>query len=164
MRPSLPGIDTTLLTKVVRDVLRTDPLKVIPKLTVDELTVNEKLTVDGATALHDGNWIYFGRTGAPSFQHGWVPFDAPGGRDPAFRKLSNGMVVLTGVIQSGTIGQVIATLPAGFRPRPGYGSMWFPVVSNSAFGAASVEANGDIYPQTGSNVWFFLDGIAFPTQ
>lgn len=164
MRPSLPGVDTTLIANVIRDVLRTDPPKSLPNMTVDTLTVNDALTLKGAVDDQTSPWHYIGHGGEPAFANSWVNFDGPGGRHARFRKLPNGFVVLSGIISGGTIGAPAFTLPPGYRIPSNYNSTWFPVVSNAAFGAVNVSADGNIQPQVGSNVWLFLDGVMFDTN
>ena len=76
------------------------------------------------------------------------------------------LVVLQGLVtKSGTpaSGDVIATLPVGFRPAEG---LMFPVVTGAtiAFGRVSVEANGQIQWRAGNTTetdYTSLSGIAF---
>jgi hypothetical protein len=91
------------------------------------------------------------------FANSWVNYDAD--RPAAFYK-DRGRVYLSGLVKSGTIGTTIFTLPAGYVPASVNGLL-FPVVSNGAFGFAAVFNSGVVQANTGSNVYFSLDGISF---
>jgi hypothetical protein len=64
-----------------------------------------------------GNWVTVGSGGgAPGFQHSWA-WSGAGSQPMRFRKELNGTVLrMTGVVQGGSSGSVIFTLPAGFIP------------------------------------------------
>ena len=98
-------------------------------------------------------WHEIGAASEPAFQNSWVNFGA-GEATAAFRKLPSGLVVLKGLIKSGTVGAAAFTLPIGYRPAL---TMHFAASSNGAFGDAIVLATGVLRPQTGSNVWFALN-------
>lgn len=94
-------------------------------------------------------------------QNNWVNFDSTNTRSPAtFTKTSSGMVVLKGLVRSGTAtsGTVIANLPAGYRPAR---NLIFQNATNGAAGRVDIQTNGNIVFQIGSNVWFSLDDINF---
>lgn len=108
---------------------------------------------------------YIGDTGQPAFVNGWVNFDnglaTPGGgtnRDAGFYR-DRGRVHLTGLIRSGTMGDVAFTLPAGYRPVRQDAE--FAVNSVNAFGVIAVLSTGVVLPSVGSNTWLFLNGVSF---
>jgi hypothetical protein len=79
-------------------------------------TVTMKVWSTGsASTLGDTTWTAVGATGAPTFQNSWANF---GGVFPPaqFRKLSDGMVVIEGLVTGGADGTVVFTLPVGYRP------------------------------------------------
>lgn len=82
--------------------------------------------------------------------------------DPMVQRLHTGIVVLSGLIQGGTItsGTVIATLPVGFRPDT---FMMMPVLNGNNQRGITIQPNGQIILR-GSFIDSFitLDGIAFP--
>ncbi len=90
-----------------------------------------------------------------SLNGSWVPF---GGAyiAPRYMKDSLGFVHVEGLIKSGTMGTVAATLPAGYRPG---GQHYWGSASSGAIGIADVATNGTITPQVGSNGSFMMDYI-----
>lgn len=104
------------------------------------------------TRLRTTAWV------APTLLNGWS--NLGGLTAPAGYRIVGGVVWLRGVVTGGTttVGTTIFTLPAGFRASH---RLIFPVVSNNAFGRASVDPDGTVQFFIGSNVWFSLDGIAF---
>lgn len=95
---------------------------------------------------------------APTLSGAWVNY---GGAfsTAGYRKDSNGVVHLRGVVKSGTIGTAIFTLPAGYRPSM---DMIFPVISNSTIGQINVTAStGVVQCNIGNNASVTLDGITF---
>lgn len=92
----------------------------------------------------------------PALLNSWVYFGS--NSQPGYYKDPFGRVHLRGFMKSGTIGNAIFTLPAGYRPPL---REFFPVVSNDLFGACYVDSNGDVVAYKGSNVYFCLDGITF---
>lgn len=117
--------------------------------------------------VQDGGWHVIGAAGQPAFQNSWANLGLPASQPQArYRKTSSGMVVLSGVITGGTVGQPAFVLPAGYRPYYGSGTSgtqaWFTVASNSstALGSIEVRNDGSIIPNVGS-AWWFLDNIQF---
>lgn len=99
-------------------------------------------------------------TNVSTFANGWSAYGA-GYSTPAYRKDSNGVVHLKGLIQSGTIGSVAFNLPAGYRPPE---HMLFACESSngsSTFGVTDIQSTGDVTPKVGGNTFFSLDGISF---
>jgi hypothetical protein len=88
----------------------------------------------------------------------WVNFGA-GYRDAGYYKDALGIVHLSGLIASGTVGQSAFNLPVGYRPAQ---TLLFGTTSNASAGAVSVTPAGDVTPATPSNnAWVSLEGITF---
>lgn len=74
----------------------------------------------------------------------------------------NGQVYLRGAVSGGTVGLPAFTLPTDFAPTA---LRIFPVYSNAAFGAITVDSSGNVTPSTGSGPFgVFLDGIVYSTN
>lgn len=95
---------------------------------------------------------------APTFTNSWVDFAT--GTGPTGFRLIGTRVVLRGGIKSGTIAASAFTLPSGYRPTA---QCNFIVDSNAAVGVIQINSTGTVLPNTGSNVYFMLDGISFDT-
>jgi hypothetical protein len=100
-----------------------------------------------------------------TFSAGWGNFG--GSEEVATYSRFGRLVVLQGLVtkSGGTpaSGNVIATLPVGFRPSA---ALMFPVVTGAttSFGRVSIEANGQIQWRTGNTTetdFTSLSGIAF---
>lgn len=92
------------------------------------------------------------------FQNGWVNFDT---RTVQYRR-KDGEVWLRGIAKNGVIGQPVFTLPAGFRPPARVTrDLYFAVPSVSAFASATVNGDGQVLFENGSNTWITFDGIRF---
>ena len=94
----------------------------------------------------------------------WVTYGSPY-TTPQYTKSSDGLVSLKGLVKSGnTAGleadntNVIATLPAGYRPAM---RALYCVSSNNNYSRIDIDNSGNIRYITGSNVWLSLDGITF---
>lgn len=91
------------------------------------------------------------------FLNGWVNYGP--GTDPAsFRKTSNGLVEIKGLVKSGTLSETMFTLPVGNRPAE---QTYIPAISSNNFCYVIVNTNGNVVPVLGSNVWFSLAGLSF---
>lgn len=90
-----------------------------------------------------------------SLSNSWVAF---GGAyaTPRYMKDSLGFVHVEGLIKSGTMGQIAATLPVGYRPS---GTMYWGSASSGAIGIADIASSGTITPQVGSNGSFMMNYI-----
>jgi hypothetical protein len=100
-----------------------------------------------------------GDAGEPAFENSWVNYNASSYGYARFRKLSNGHVVINGIVKSGT-SPTIFTLPSGYTPVH---NCWFGGTANGAFSSMSVSPSGAVSQQVGSNVWCSLDDIRFDT-
>lgn len=134
-------------------------------VTLDDIsfdTGSATLSLASIAAQPMDAWHVLGAAGEPALLNTWVNM---GGTvaTAAFRKYPNGKVRLRGGVKNGTIPSVaMFTLPVGYRPPA---DMDFAVASAGAFGRVVVEASsGNVYPQTGSNVTFYLNGIEFDTE
>jgi hypothetical protein len=101
---------------------------------------------------YSGSWTNY------TFQNSWANY---GGiySTGQYTKTSDNMVVLKGLVRTGAPGTVIATLPAGFRPRAialmdsSCAALWCRI---------DIRANGEIVAGTGSSsTWTSLDGLTF---
>lgn len=94
---------------------------------------------------------------APALTNGWANFGAPY-QSAGYVKDSFGFVHLRGMVNAGTVGLAIFTLPANYRPqRTGI----YAVVSNGALGIIEVSSAGTVTLTAGSNVYASLSGITF---
>lgn len=112
---------------------------------------------------------YIGAAGQPAFVNSWVHYDntsatpgLAGQRDVRFWR-HQGHVYLAGLCKNGTVGSIAFTLPVGYRPDviTGGNQLIIPIVSNAAYGAILIYANGDVVCWQGSNFYFAFDGVVF---
>lgn len=68
-----------------------------------------------------------------------------------------GIVHLRGLVKNGT-SNTIFTLPVGYRPA--YLEL-HAVLSNENIARCDIDVSGNVIQQSGSPVWFCLDGITF---
>lgn len=102
-----------------------------------------------------------------SFGSGWAALGL-GWATPAYRKIQGGMIRLEGVAKTTTsvtttTNNVIATLPANYRPGVSY---MFLVKTDTGTGRIDVNSSGQILVQQShaSGAWVSLDGISFPVE
>lgn len=135
----------------------------VAQVTVDETgrvtSVSDVAITPGSVAAF--TWHNVGDVGEPAFQNSWANYDTANYSRARFTKGVQDLVYLTGLIKSGTVPAVIFTLPTGYRPTR---AQHFSIAANGAFGYARVDANGDVVAAGGSNTWFDLSGIVFPTD
>jgi hypothetical protein len=117
-------------------------------------------------------WHYVGNAGEPAFQNSWANYGAPYG-GARFRKMPDGLVIMDGLIQSGTVGAAAFTLPAGYRPDDGASGAKrihiFQTAQASAMGesiridtGSGQYAQWGIVPtQTPAPTWLSLVGVTF---
>lgn len=97
---------------------------------------------------------------AVSFQNGWTNYGS-GYSTAAYTITEDGWVRLRGLVKSGTMGQAVFTLPAGYRPT---GRHLFAVQTNpETIGRVDVASDGQVIAYTGSNAWLALFNVAFAT-
>lgn len=95
-----------------------------------------------------------------TLQNSWVVYNAATYETPQYTRSADDIVTLKGMIKSGTttIGTVLATLPAGYRPLE---KQIFTTDAGDALGRIDVYPTGDIVLQAGSATWTSLDAISF---
>jgi hypothetical protein len=108
----------------------------------------------------DPTWINVGAAGAPAFQNGWVNYNS-GFSTARFMKTSSGMVIVEGLVMSGTINSAVFTLPVGYRPS---GTLIFAPNSSGTSTRLDVTAVGAVWAQAGANGYFSLGGVMFPAE
>jgi hypothetical protein len=96
---------------------------------------------------------------APTLLNSWVNFGG-GWVEAGYRIDSFGRVHLRGLVKDGTVSAVgvIFTLPVGYRPAQ---AQIFAVDGNSAYGRLTIQEDGDVIAEVGSNVHFSLNGVSF---
>lgn len=92
-----------------------------------------------------------------TYLNSWVDYGITHNK-AGYYKTIDGVVRLQGAVKSGTIGQPIFTLPAGYRPAK---TLLFTVPSNGAFGVLEIQTDGDVIATTGNNTYVSLEGIQF---
>lgn len=109
------------------------------------------------------DWIIVGTTGAPAFQNGWTHYDAAETTfyRARFRRHSNGLVELGGLIMGGTVPSTMFNLPAGFWPMK---ERLMNVQATSAIGRVDILTSGAVFGYAGTNSWYSLDGIIFSAE
>lgn len=100
-----------------------------------------------------------GWTNVPTFANGWVAWSA--GEHPQVRKTSDGMVVMRGIIKSGTMDVAAMNIPAGFRPGRYQRFATTPRTAQTAPFRMDVNSDGWCYPKMGDNAEFSVDNITF---
>jgi len=82
---------------------------------------------------------------------------------PAYKKASDGIVTLKGLITGGTATSdtTMFTLPAGYRPAY---RLIFEVANNNVAGRVDVLPTGEVRILTGGNTWLALDNISFVAE
>jgi len=111
----------------------------------------------GTNKKISGNVGYVVPAIAPSFLSSWVNFGSLY-TNAGYWKDADGMVHLTGLVKSGTVGQPIFQLPAGYRPAT---QQVFAAISNGAIAQVDVATHGDVLATTGNLANFALSGILF---
>jgi hypothetical protein len=112
------------------------------------------------TQLDDTGWISL----VPYLVNGWLSYDNTYG-PPRFRK-KNGWVSVQGLVKNGTIGNIIATLPVGFRTS-GIPKLLFSVNANDGDTGGSrvdVDTSGNIIHIGSRNTYYSLSGIIYPVD
>jgi hypothetical protein len=103
----------------------------------------------------------------PTLLNGWVQYADPYG-PVRFRKLASGLVVINGLMASGTAGATAFTLPVGYRPGPQVGGGARDHIYQCAVGggvqaeACRIHSNGDVRPQgAATSAWIDMSGCMF---
>ena len=95
---------------------------------------------------------------AGDFLNGWVNYNSNTHYPASYFIDSFGIVHLRGLVKSGTVGQNIFILPAGYRPAK---ECLFAIDSNNAFGVCIVASSGGVKINAGSNAYCSLEGVTF---
>ncbi len=138
---SATGVDSAVTNELLSGIFTRNGINRINNLTVD--TVNTWTSV--------------------TFQNSWANFNL-GHATAAYRKLPDGTVEVKGLVSKSTTpapGEVIFTLPVGFRPLE---LRIFSTLSIDALGRADVESNGNVKMSVGSGGWFSLQTIRFVAE
>lgn len=112
-------------------------------------------------------WQFIGAAGQPAFQNLWRNYTTANPGDlawdnAAYMKDSLGFVHLQGLVASGTIGAVMFTLPAGYRPAK---SHLYAVNAGSSSGRVDVRNDGTVFiQQTVSNSYVGIGNIIFKAE
>lgn len=97
--------------------------------------------------------------------NGWAWYDASSGMfsTPEYTKTSDNVVHLKGLIRSGstTYDTVIATLPAGFRPKA---RILTTTTNTSVYSRVDILPDGQVRFMGSTNNWFSLDTISFVAE
>lgn len=99
-----------------------------------------------------------------TLQNSWVRYSASYSSAQYRKSSTDNLVMLKGLLSRSSApssGQVITTLPVGFRPAE---RILYTVFSNSGWGRADILPNGEVRFQNGSNITFALDGIVFKAE
>ncbi len=100
-----------------------------------------------------------------AYQNGWTDYN--NGADTniyqtgAYTKSSAGVVMLKGLLRrvgTATSGEIIATLPSGYRPAENF---MFQGESSGGSARIDIYPDGTIRFQTGGTGWYSLEGISF---
>jgi microcystin-dependent protein len=111
-------------------------------------------------------WHVVGAAGEPVLVNSWTALGA-GYSPPAFRKDPLGKVQLRGSVTGGLLnGNVIFTLPVGYRPPSGQRFVCMNGPNSTAWGQVNVLADGTLvaYGDTSSGTYLSLDTIEFDTD
>lgn len=92
-----------------------------------------------------------------TLQNGWLYYGSPF-TTPQYTKSADGLVSLKGLINTGTVGATVATLPVGYRPT---GRVLYGNVSYGLYSRVDIDSSGNIIAVAGNNGWFSLDNISF---
>lgn len=104
-------------------------------------------------------WHEVGASGEPSFQNGWMNYDAVNWNSAGFYIDTSGVVRLKGIIAGGTLNAVAFVLPVGYRPakRTVRSS-----IANGALSRVDVDTDGSVILALPNNsAWSVLDGVDF---
>lgn len=102
-------------------------------------------------AFPDTGWL------SPTYANGWVDFGSPGS---AYRRIA-GLVVVRGLVKSGTLNSTIFTLPVGFRPGA---FLIFPSSSGQTFSETRLLTDGTLSQSGGSTNGYHAINITFVAE
>lgn len=105
------------------------------------------------TQWTDPGWVNF----PTPHQNGWVNY--PGYPPARYRRLATGLVILSGLLQSGTNNTIFNSLPSTHAPTDYY--RHFGSMGNDAIASVRIATSGTVqltYPGGG---WITIDGVSF---
>ena len=98
---------------------------------------------------------------APTLINGWTDF---GGvyETIGYMKDEFGFVHIRGMVKGGSVGEILFTLPEGYRPLK---HQYHPCFSLDVLRTLTIRGNGAVFiPAAASNVWVALNGISFKAE
>jgi len=104
-------------------------------------------------------WKEVGVGSNPAFLNSWVNYGA-GWDTAAFAKQSDGWVRMKGLIKNGTINSNFFILPEEYRPPFLWGAT---VLANDVNQQITIQSNGAIIANAGTNAYISLNGATWPT-
>jgi hypothetical protein len=138
----------------------TEPINAV-NLTGDAKTSGDR--VMGLTVPPSGNFI-IGVTKVdpwhtPVLLNGWVDYDTTVWQGARYRKLSNGMVTIQGLVKNGTgPPSDIFFLPVGYRPAK---NLLFASIGNNVFARVDVYLTGSVNWSVGGTNGFVSISLSF---
>ena len=103
-------------------------------------------------------WHEIGAAGQPAFQNGWQNGDPASSTTAAYYRDPFGVLHFKGVVDNGSAGSTIFTLPVGYRPSK---SLVATVSQSGVAAELSVSSNGSVGLITGSSAAAWIDGVTF---
>lgn len=104
------------------------------------------------------DWTIIGDSGAPAFENSWVNFGG-GHAVAAFLKDNQNMVVIKGLVKTGTPVSTVFTLPTGYRPAEKL--IISSIAQGSAIAQINIDIDGTVDVNVGSSTWTSLNAITF---
>ena len=124
-----------------------------------ETALADIIELQDSTGISDSGWINL------TLNSGWT-MDNYAAEVPQYRKIGN-IVYLRGLVNATALaGNVIATVPVGYRPT-GYFNRFACALNQGEFVMIQINANGQIndYAKGGSGRGFLsLNGVSFPAD
>jgi hypothetical protein len=107
-----------------------------------------------STSVGDARYKTLEAIIAPTLLNGWVNYDTAIRAPAGYYKTPQNELVVQGFIKNGTIGLSAWVTAVGYRIEKDVEAV--PAVSNALFAYLTLESNGNVRPQVGSNVWFAM--------
>jgi hypothetical protein len=126
------------------------------KIGTDETTGEGYVHIDGRFASSGSHKVKYI---SPTLDNSWLRYDETF-HGPGYIRTTAGIIVLTGLVKSGTLGATLFTLPEGYRPDVVH---VLPTISNAGAAFVSVFPSGEVVMSGASAGWTSLDGIMFPS-
>lgn len=95
----------------------------------------------------------------PTLLNSWVDYDTTQWQGARYRKLSNGMVTIQGLVKNGTgPPSDVFVLPVGYRPAK---NLIFATIANNVFGRLDVYPTGSVNWSSGGTNGFLSLSVSF---